>query len=300
LIPKRNQALLLFIFITGLFSYGLQFEQERGQFNLITFTLCLAAIYLFHFQPRFRFFAYLLFCLSIQLKVYPIFFAPMFVDDWRDWRNLIKRFLGLGLVNFSLLFIAGQTLFFDFFRVITDYQLLESSRYENLSIKAFAAYLSNDIFGKTSSLLSTGWLEIIFWLLLAACFLAVLWQAVSHKASGLNPYLLVTCTIAALIIPSVSNDYKLSILIPSMALFLCCLPAFDHFHKKRLSVLLVILVAFAYCTTLYPATVKPEILDRNFPALMLILISTTALNFLSTHPDERNTRESMEPLETEP
>ncbi|MBN1451636.1 MAG: DUF2029 domain-containing protein [Anaerolineales bacterium] len=282
LVPKRNQTLLLLFFITGLFSYGLQFEQERGQFNLIAFAFCLIAIYIFHFQPRFRFFAYLLFSLSIQLKVYPVFFVVMFVDDWRDWQSIVKRFLGLGLFNFSLLFVLGHKLFLDFMHSITEYQLLQSSRYENLSIKGFVYYLSNEVFGMagTSSPAFTRVAETFFWLLLGTCFLILIGYAIFRKTRGLNLYLLLICTIAALIIPSVSNDYKLSILIAPMTLAFCCLPEIVDPKKKVFSILLLVLASFSYWTTLYPATVKPEYLGRNFPALIIILISITVLHFL--------------------
>jgi hypothetical protein len=290
IIPKRNQTLLLLFFITGLFSYGLQFEQERGQFNLIAFAFCLVAIYIFHFHYKFRYFAYLLFFLSIQLKVYPVFFVVMFINDWRDWRNNIKRILGLGLLNFLMLFVLGYKLFLDFVNTITEYQLLESSRYENLSIKGFAYYLSNDVFGikNTSLFASPGNAEIFFWLLLGVCFLFVVGYSYFHNKRGLNPYLLLVCTIAALIIPSVSNDYKLSLLITPMALVLGCLPEPQNTRKKILSIVLVILASLAYWTTLYPATVKPEFLSRNFPALIIILISITILQFLAPYTYEGN------------
>ncbi len=288
LVPKRNQILLVLFFITGLFSYGLQFEQERGQFNLIAFAFCLIAIYIFHFHPEFRFFAYLLFSLSIQLKVYPVFFIVLFVNDWGDWRNIIKRFLGIGLLNFSLLFVLGHKLFLDFIHAITEYQLLQSSRYENLSIKGFVYYLSNDVFGTTETNLSafTGIAETFLWFLLGSCFLSVIGYAVFHKTRGLNLYLLLICAIAALIVPSVSNDYKLSILIAPMALVFCCLPEFNKHKKKTFSIFMVLLASFAYWITLYPATVKPEYLSRNFPALIVILISMTVLNFLAPYTYE--------------
>ena len=288
LVPKRNRTLLVLFFITGLFSYGLQFEQERGQFNLIAFAFCLIAIYIFHFHPRLRFFAYLLFSLSVQLKVYPIFFVVMLVDDWRDWRNIIKRFLGLGILNFSLLFVLGHKIFLDFIHAITEYQQLQSSRYENLSIKGFVYYLSNDVFGTHGTNLPafSGIAETFFFLLLGACFLFVVGYAIFHKSRGLNLYLLLICALAALIVPSVSNDYKLSLLIAPMTLVFCCLPECDTHKKKTISILMVILTSLAYWTTLYPATVKPEYLSRNFPALIIILILITILNFLAPYPYE--------------
>ena len=290
LVPKRNRVLLILFFITGLFSYGLQFEQERGQFNLIAFTLCLSAIYIFHFHYKFRYFAYLLFTVAVQLKVYPVFFVVMFIDDWRDWRAILKRFLGLGLLNFSSLFILGYKLFLDFVKTITGYQLLESSRYENLSIKGFVTYLSSTHPGLT---------EIPFWILLGICFLSVVGYAFYCNRRGLNPYLLLICTLAALIIPSVSNDYKLSLLIAPIALFFCCLPEVNNASKKTLLTTLVIFASLAYWTTLFPATVKPEFLSRNFPALVVIMISVTMLNFLAPYSYEGTVQENHHNAELE-
>ena len=66
---KGISGFVMLIFATGMISYGLQFELERGQWNLIAFTLSLTAIYLFHNYPRLRWLAYFLFSISVQLKL---------------------------------------------------------------------------------------------------------------------------------------------------------------------------------------------------------------------------------------
>ncbi|MFZ5910761.1 MAG: glycosyltransferase family 87 protein [Chloroflexota bacterium] len=287
IIPKRNHALLFLLFVTGLFSYGLQFEQERGQFNLIAFTLCLSAIYLYHYHHKFRYFAYLLFSLSVQLKVYPIMFVAMFIEEWRDWKKHLRRLLGLGVVNFSLLFVLGYKFYGDFVKAITAYQFdYLSSRYENLSIKAYSYYLSTTLFGAETMTKAPAWFEILFLALVVLAFLVVILAAWKRRVRGLNPSLLLVCTLAALLIPSVSNDYKLSILIVPMTLFLCRKTAVFGKSKKIVHIFLILLTSLAYWSTLYPATVKPDFLDRNFPALTLILVSATALSSLAPYMDE--------------
>ena len=62
---------MTFCFVTGLTSHGLQFELERGQFNVVAISLCLLAVYIFHYQVKYRHFGYLLFLVAVQLKVYP-------------------------------------------------------------------------------------------------------------------------------------------------------------------------------------------------------------------------------------
>jgi hypothetical protein len=218
----------------------------------------------------------------------------MFVDDWTDWKGILKRFLGLGLFNFSLLFILGRNIFFDFLHVITAYQFeYQSTRVENLSVEGFMQYLLSDNVQTVLPLSaqSIKLIGVLFLILLVSCFIFVLGRAIKRKETGLNPYLLLISTIAALIIPSVSNDYKLSILVAPMTLVICGLPEITKPEKKAYSILLVILVSLAYWTTLYPATVKPEYLGRNFPALIVILVSTTILNFLAPYSYERNRQE---------
>ncbi|MDK1028178.1 MAG: glycosyltransferase family 87 protein [Anaerolineae bacterium] len=284
LAPKKNQPLLMLLFLSGLFSYGFQFELERGQFNMIVFSFCLLGIYIYHFHHKLRFFAYLLITLAIQLKIYPVFFVVMFINDWSDWRNTIRRFIILGLINVSLLFVLGNKLFHDFLNAITLTQLLQSSRYENLSIKGFAYHISNT---DSNIFATTGVIEILFFLILGLCFFSVIAHAYLHKTRGLNPYLLLICSIAALIVPSVSNDYKLSILIGPMVLVLSCLPDFFELKRKALLIFLVLLSSSAYWIIQYPATVKPEFLIRNFPALMVILITITIMNFLAPYTIEK-------------
>ena len=131
-------------------------------------------------------------------------------------------------------------------------------------------------------------IEVLFLILLVSCFVLVIGRIIKRKENGLNPYLLLISTIAALIIPSVSNDYKLSILIAPMSLVFCGLTEIMDPKKKSYSILLVLLASLAYWTTLYPATVKPEYLGRNFPALIIILISITALHFLVPSTIERS------------
>lgn len=288
IIPRRNNGLLLLFFITGLFSYGFQFELERGQYNVITLAICLLAIYLFHYQPKLRFFSYILFSLAIQLKLYPVIFTVMFISDWRDWKNNVKRIAGLGILNFLLLFVLGYQLFIDFVRNITGTQLdFQSSRLEDLSIKGFVYNLTSDGFGlipinqlpRLAGFAPT--IEKIILIICGLCLLSVIIHAYLRKVNGLNPYLLGICALEALIVPSASVDYKLPLIIGPVALIFCGLPVVQDKYKKIASVIVIILASAAYWMTLYPFTIKPYLIARNFLALFVLLISTTLLYFLT-------------------
>jgi hypothetical protein len=284
---RRNLPAILLFFFTGLFSYGLQFELERGQFNVITFTLCLLSVCLFHFAPRgFRVWAYLLFSITVQLKVYPIFFILMFVDDWRNWRREVGRMAGLALFNFSLLFILGYRIFLDFLRVITAYQFdYGSNRIENLSIKGFVYSLS---MGEIRSIPEWAWkilerqaglLELLLLAVLGLCFLSIIARLRARNLKGFQPSLLLACTMAVLVVPSVSNDYKLAMLASPFLLALTGMPDAGPHLKKASFHLSIGISSLAYWMTLYPFTNKPEILYRNFPVLMILMVAMAFPNF---------------------
>jgi hypothetical protein len=285
---KKDITIILLFFILGLFSYGFQFELERGQFNVIAFACCLFAIYLFHTHEKFRYFAYLLFSLSIQLKLYPLIFIVMFVKDWRDWKGNIKRFVGLGAFNFALLFVLGYQLATQFMTAIVSRQAgFISSRTEDLTIRGFVYQLTTDGFGlipaETVTRLShyAGLISTLLLAIFGACLLAVITHAYLKKQAGLNVYLLAICTLGALIIPAGSFDYKLPLLTAPIALVLGGLPVFSTIPKKIVSLVLTVVLSVSYCSTLYSYTVKSSIFVKNFPALFIILIVVTTLYFLT-------------------
>jgi len=278
-LQNRKPGFLLLLGVIGLFSYGFQFEIERGQFNMIAFALCLLAVYIFNYQHNFRYFAYLLFSIAVQLKLYPAIFVVMLVRDWRDWKNNIRRVLGLAVFNFLLLFVMGYQLFLDFMRQITSRQLsLQSSRFEDLSISGFTYFLSEGDYGILSRY--AGVIGILILALLGVILLAIILHLNRNRETGFNPYLLMVCTIGALMIPTASFDYKLPILTAPMIIFLSCMPAIRDTYEKAASIAIIILMSAAYWSTLYPFTVKSPVFYRNSPALLTILFTTAILYFL--------------------
>ncbi|MBK8823582.1 MAG: DUF2029 domain-containing protein [Anaerolineales bacterium] len=115
---KKMTILPVFFFITGLFSYGFQFELERGQFNLISVSLALTSIWIFHKYPKIRWLSYLFFTMAVQLKMYPLIFILGLIDNWQDWKGIIKRFALLFIVNFAALFILGYKNFILYLQVM--------------------------------------------------------------------------------------------------------------------------------------------------------------------------------------
>lgn len=287
---RHFSPLLILIFVTGLFSYGYQFEVERGQFNIITMFFVVAAVLVYHNYYRFRYLAYLLFSLAVQSKIYPAIFIFMLVRDWKDWKSNIKRFAGLGAFNFALLFILGPRVFLDFVGRVTSHMKEPFIWLGNHSIRSFVEVAA----------VKFGWLakedtskvQFLLFAIVAVCMFLVLVQAYRQNHKGINPNLFIACTCVALLIPSESHDYVLSILVAPVAL------AFhnDYFanianyRPRREAALLMFVFSFAYSSMLYTYHLRYLMLPlmcSNLPALMVMLFITAV--FLFIHKPENQT-----------
>ena len=294
LTQKKDTALILLLFMTGIYSYGFQFELERGQYNVLTFLLCLWAIYIFHRHPKYRIFAYLLFSISIQLKIYPAIFIVMFIDNWRDWKTILLRFAGIAAFNFLLLFVMGYGIFMDFLRAVTSQLSTPGWTWNgNHSISAFVFNLAKDGYrlvgdpGLEWLKQNSQWIEFLLFVIFLLSFAcAVLISYLRNKAEP-DPYLLITCAIGALIIP-VSNDYTLSILTAPLAVFLSAVPEIKNTFSRLITILLIIGIAFAYTSMLVPFKYKPYYLNNAFPPLFIILIFVTILNLIRYKQPEQS------------
>lgn len=269
---RERIPLLLLVFMTGLFSYGFHFELERGQFNLLAFTCCLLALYLFHCRDKGQYPAYLLFCLAVQLKIYPAIFVVLFVRNWANWYESLKRIFGLLVVNVGLLFVFGVGIFQDFLGAL----VRESGSnlwIGNHSIRAFVL-LAPLPYKSAFQFLLLG--------VVVGCLGLIMFHSFRQRLTQFNVPLFFGCTVAALLIPSVSNDYKLTLLTVAMSV------AFPHSLstlsglKRMFSGLLLLIIAFAYGSTLYSFTNKPLLFKNNLPALLIILCAWTALTWLSS------------------
>ena len=258
------------------------------------------AIYLFHRHYEFRYLAYVLFSFSVHLKIVPIFFLPMFIRDWRDWKGNIRRMIGLGLFNVALLFVLGYQNLVNFvnallFRVETPTFLWNG----NHALGNFVFNFVKDGYGLLSekAVLFLGQNAKLFeWsllLIIALCVISIIFHIYRNGKSGFNPVLLLVCTICALIIP-VSVDYTLPMLVAPMAIFLSSLPGLNGSSwNKVASILLILILSISYSSLLYPFKYKPYFLNNSFPALFLILVAATVYYFLQG----KNTKNDLDPQE---
>jgi len=271
---QENHSSILLVGAITIFSYGLQFELERGQFYTIAMMLSLAAIYIFHKHRDFRFFAYLLFCLSIQMKYYPALLVIMFVDDWRDWKGNLKRFFALGLANFLLLFLQGIGYFNAFFHQLGAKSDFSEIWKGNHSIQSFVGLLSN------SGLKQVDLVTTLLYAYVLICLAVVLVGAYWRNTKGFNADLLLAFTIGALVLPPISHDYALPMLTAPFALSLSSQRLRDHSWKGIMAILLIFMASLAYSATLFSFKYRSFALSDTFPFLVIILTAVTLLNIL--------------------
>lgn len=298
---RQVSSSLLLVFITGLFSYGLQFELERGQSNVFAIFLCFLAIWIYHYHNRYRYLAYILFIISVQLKVYPLIFIVMLISNWQDWRNNIKRLLLLTTTNFALLFVLGSHVFFDFVTVIKAQIGTPSYVWTgNHSIHSFVKIFSETAYDYGWEWVNQylGLVQIALLAVITICILLIVFQTSQQKQKGMNPLLLLACTIGALLIPSISHDYTLSFLAAPVAILF----SDNKFRGRRenpflhiIFIVLLLIFSAAYSSTLFSYRYKPFILQNNFPALITMLFVITILSLVS----KPNLEEKVsEPIET--
>ncbi|HEX7557529.1 MAG TPA: glycosyltransferase family 87 protein [Leptolinea sp.] len=279
---KKLPTYAWFLFAVGLYSYGLLFEIERGQFNLIAIGCAFIAILIFHQSPRFRWLSYLLLTISIQLKLYPAIFILFFIDDWKNWGKIFLRWIGLGITNFILLFILGVNTGLQYIFSMSDVVLTTGDRYWPLShsIQSFLDFVNYYfIFPSEIKHVILIFIQICVLVQIGLCF----YQAYRRK-DFLDPYLLLACALAALTIPPLSNDYTLSYLVgPVIYLFIRwenkqAQNRENQTNAINFNTVIIGLLALCLTSTFFSYLQKPILLQNQFPALFIMLVCSTILS----------------------
>ena len=280
----RNHLVIVFIAAISIFSYGMQFELERGQSHTIALMFGVLAVYVFHKHPHFRVFAYLLFCISVQLKFYPALLVVMFVDDWRDWKNNLKRFSALGLANILLLFVLGFSYFSAFFDHMTGVLAKIDGWNGNHSISSFVFVLQDSGIGLFTGIplewirTNTALISNLLYLYFFVCLLTVLINAYLKNTTGVNADLLLVCVIGGLTLPSANHDYSLPLLTAPFAMSISNWHTRDYRWAAIITILLTIIASFTYALTLFPFIYRPVYFQNSFSMLFIILTIVTLLN----------------------
>lgn len=262
---KPDTTVLILLTFAGLYSYGLQFEIERGQFNVFAMACCGWAVYLFHRGAgrSSRAACYALFTASIQMKLYPAIFVFTLTRDAREWKQNVIRWISLGAFNVALLFVLGSQVFRNFLLAIR-HEFAELNWVGNHSIHGWVLHL------QTTSLKPFAHpLGLISGFVLAACLLFVLVRAHGRNDRSSFKNLVLMCALATLLIPKYSHDYKLPILSMAFASYLAGTEpvGIGHF-KGRIRACLLFAMSTLHALTLYSCVLKPSPLKNNAPVLL--------------------------------
>jgi hypothetical protein len=273
-----SRSVLWVVLALNFSSYGLNFEIERGQFNAIAMGLCYGAIALFHCCPRRRWLAYVLFICAVQLKAYPLIMLVLLCEPGERLRMVARRWVALVAASFACPFVLGVDCAKAYFRCIS---LQANEPYiwlGNHSVKAFAkmaeTYRGQILAGGHGDSSTLAWLQAhaasISLLLTALVLLlfAAIFLGARRKAA--QPVLLLAGTLCCLMLPGASQDYKLSILPPAMAAFLCWAePGSSGTFGQRL---LVFLSTFVYVGLQASYVTRPMLFMNVFPLLLTLLV----------------------------
>jgi hypothetical protein len=265
-----------FLAAAGLYSYGLLFEIERGQFNLVAMTCAFAAILIFRRLPRLRWLAYVLLTVAIQLKIYPAVFVVFFVDDWKQWKTFLLRWVLLGLANMAVLFICGVDTALHYIQAMTTVvtSLGINDWPVSHSVSSFLDF-SNYYMGIAPVILRAAQITLQIGIIAMMGYTLVNALRKNHLT---DPYVLLACTLTALTIPALSNDYTLSYLVgPAIYLFMHLESKQDK-GEQRLPILPAALISLCLAGTYFSYFQKPIPLQNHFPALLVILICTVVLS----------------------
>lgn len=211
LIIYMRSRLLSFILFVSVISYPFIHEIERGQWNFICMGLVALAFKYFEMKPLRSLF---LFSLAIQLKVFPVFFLPIF---------LYKK----GGLNFICWLLAITTLLFlifgyNEFNYFLNNQIINSSKLSdgwelNPSLISFIL-----LFGKLFNIKISG--------ALISIILFLIYVILMYKREDFDDYSLffLISVWVILWIPK-SYDYRISIILIPTLMFL------DYFIRNNFS-----------------------------------------------------------------
>ena len=293
----NSHGIFLFFFLTGLFSYGMQFELERGQFNVLALLLAITAIWLYHNFSSFRLLAYTLWIVATHIKLYPGVFLLMFFSRWNNWKENFITLLQLGSLNIAAFLVLGYNVFLQFVNaVITESRnplwVLPDKQPINHSIHAFMDKLAKNNDSELSAKLaewlrsSGSWVGFIFLAVVVLCSVIIIWRTLQNRPNLLHADALMLFILLGFLLPSVSIDYKLVLLAPGLAAIFANRTLPELRWQKVLFIALTILMGAAYSLTLVPYQYRAGLLITTFPMLFTLLLCLTGLNLLNNTWEE--------------
>jgi hypothetical protein len=257
MVKIENKWLFFTLLILYLSSYGFLFEIERGQWNILAMSLVLAAVYLS--RKDMIILPAILFALAVSLKLYPILFAPALIKDYSRIKDSLKMVLAVCVSNAVLFLILGVSIFKWYVRIMTKYSDIKTSWIGNHSLTSF-----NIMYGYN-------WIKPFVVVLLMFMIAWFVYQNFKNHLHSSLPHFLSILALTSCVLPSVSHDYKLSILGFFIPLVLC-----RHKELNLISGVVLLITSFAYFSTLYSYVnfyyFQVYILETKFLVLLALVV----------------------------
>ena len=257
LVKIENKWLFFSFLILYLTSYGFLFEIERGQWNILAISLVLVAIYLS--RKGMIILPAILFALAVSLKLYPILFAPALIKDYSRIKESLKIVLAVCVSNAVLFLILGFSIFKWYVRIMTKYSDIKTSWIGNHSLTSF-----NIMYGYN-------WIKPFVVVLLMFMIAWFIYQNYKNHLHNSLPHFLSILALTSCVLPSVSHDYKLSILGFFIPLVLC-----RYKELNLISGVVLLITSFAYFSTLYSYVnfyyFHVYILESKFLVLLALVV----------------------------
>ena len=252
-----TDELKVFSLITLLFSLNFSFELERGQWNIIAFVLFMFAIYL---ANKNIWVAYLLAAILVHLKLYPLIFSILFIQDYYNLKKSIYKLIPFFIICFLLFFIQGFHSFISYCSVLRS---LSGNWEGNHSI---ISYVTLAKFPYSAFIFLLG-----FYLIMLISILLIVHMRKTKSDQRIEPHVFIIVIIGSLIIPGLSHDYKLNLLALAMPFY------FAHYWKDRnaVNLTLIAVISIFFFSTFYlysNASYFPLFVQNKFPILICISI----------------------------
>lgn len=200
--------------LLGMSAYGMQFEIERGQWNLLSYCLSLSAIYLYKSGDSKRILgAIILLTIAAQMKIWPALFFILFVYKSQSYLEIMRISILYGLVNTALLLCFGFDAFLGFFDSVMAIGDATNLGVAQTSIAALLWLVERDY---PSYLILS---EILVALLLFSLIATVVYMSLTKKdlMHG-QEFMIFFVMLLTLVLPGHGNDYKLSMVPVTLAI----------------------------------------------------------------------------------
>ncbi len=257
--PGGDRVAMGLAFLAGLASYGLRFELRWGQFNVLAVACAAWGLYGFHrWRGRGgRWAAYALFSAAIQLKVYPAIWVLALAKDPRAWKENLRRWIGLGVVNAGLLLAMGPGVARDFLHSLRVQAQAPYVWAGNHSIQSFAEWAGHP-----------AWAPFLAGLF-AAGFIGIGGLAARRGDRASFAGLVLAGALGAMLLPGVSHDYKLTVFSLALPFFLGSMPPIPRSRRGWVPAAGVAVLSFAYAWTVVPYAARPLAGQNSAPFLLL-------------------------------